>query len=151
MRLIIPRLKIDVSLETVGINAKGEMAVPKNADIPGWYRGGVKPGEQGNAVIAGHKDSVLGLPGVFMHLEKMQPGDLLAIEDASGSIIPFRVTDVQLYDFRTAPREKIFGKADASHLQLITCEGTWLAAHRSYDERLVVFTERAEPGSLSSL
>ena len=140
-RLIIPVLRIDSSLEKVGVNAMGEMAVPHNAAIPGWYQGGVKPGENGNAVIAGHKDTLFGMPGVFANLGKLQMGDIVSLEDESGELLHFRVTALRQFDPNMAPVHDIFGKATMPHLQLITCSGLWQSTLHAYDKRLVVFTE----------
>lgn len=139
-RLIIPSLGIDVRVDGVGIDTHGDMAVPKDAAIPGWYRGGVYPGEKGNAVIAGHFDSVLGTPGVFAKLELLKPEDIVEVVDASGSILRFRVTKTASFA-ASASGEGIFGASDEPHLQLITCSGAWLRSANQYDKRLVVFTE----------
>ena len=143
-RLIIPSLKINRPIEHVGINAKGEMAVPKDAAIPGWYKGGVSPGIQGNAVIAGHRDTWNGSPGIFANLGSLKPGDIITIEDASGAQLQFTVTEMEEYVTKDAPKHQIFGKSDKPRLQLITCTGNWLSAARSYEKRLVVYTELVE-------
>jgi sortase A len=140
-RLLIPSLKVDVPLEEVGITAEGAMDIPKDASIPGWYKGGVRPGMKGNAVIAGHRDSAAGTPGVFVELAMLKIGDEVRIEDLSGNVHRFRVTDVQTYDARTSPMEKIFGPGSKPMLQLITCVGPWNEQRKQYNDRLVVYTE----------
>jgi LPXTG-site transpeptidase (sortase) family protein len=140
-RLIVPRLQIDVPLESVGITPDGEMAVPKDAAIPGWYKGGVRPGERGNAVIAGHKDTFLGTAGVFLKLGTLQPGDEVETEDLTGNVFRYRVTVVHEYDAEHSPMDQIFGPNTKATLQLITCSGSWSAKRRSYEKRTVVFTE----------
>jgi sortase A len=140
-RLIIPALEIDAPLEEVGINQSGETAVPKDAAIPGWYKGGVKPGEQGNAVIAGHRDAWGGTPGVFFSLKKLKIGELITVEDGNGTIHRFKVIDIREYKTDLAPVQEIFGKSDKPRLQLITCSGTWSGARRSYEMRTVIYTE----------
>jgi sortase A len=142
-KLIVPALAIDVPLESVGVNVKGEMAVPHDAGIPGWYKGSVFPGLPGNAVIAGHKDSIMGMRGIFADLQKMQIGDIFSVKDTAGKLISFRVTDVQSYDAGNAPVHQIFGTSrETSHLQLITCIGDWVPRTGEYAKRLVVFSER---------
>jgi sortase A len=143
-RLIIPSLEIDRSIEHVGINKLGEMAVPKNAAIPGWYRGGVAPGMRGNAVIAGHRDTWNGSPGIFANLGSLKPGDVIMVEDASGALLRFKVTEVEEYVTKDAPKHQIFGTSDKPRLQLITCTGNWLSTSRQYEKRLVVYTEFVE-------
>lgn len=149
MRLLIPSLDVDVPLEEVGITSDGAMAVPHEAGIPGWYKGGVRPGLQGNAVIAGHRDSVLGTPGVFAELNKLTTGDEVRVEDLSGNVHRFRVVDKATYDARKSPMEKIFGPGEKPMLQLITCIGSWNASRNQYNDRLVVYTELMTDSSSS--
>ncbi len=140
-RLVIPSLDIDIELVSVGVNTLGEMDVPKEAAIPGWYRGGVRPGEKGKSVIAGHFDSVFGTPGVFANLNKLKEGDEITVEDVAGNTFRFKVKKSAMYGTANAPAQEIFGRADNAQLQLITCSGTWIREKNSYDKRLVVFTE----------
>ncbi len=56
--LSIPKLEVNAEIETVGLDNKGAMDVPKNAMNVAWYNLGPKPGEKGNAVMAGHLDTI---------------------------------------------------------------------------------------------
>ncbi|MGM0852354.1 MAG: class F sortase [Bacillota bacterium] len=47
------------------------MAVTESFEKTGWYQGGYKPGESGNAVIGGHVDSRNG-PAIFIILTSFQ-------------------------------------------------------------------------------
>jgi LPXTG-site transpeptidase (sortase) family protein len=140
-RLLIPTLKIDVPLESVGLNENAEMDVPSNPDIPGWYRGGVRPGEKGNAVIAGHKDTQLLTPAVFAELGALKAGDEIFVEDLSGNVHRFNVTRIAEYDALRSPMSEIFGPNEKPTLQLITCSGPWDKGRGGYEKRLVVYTE----------
>src|SRR4051812_42948486 len=71
----IPALTINAHVQQVGITAAGNMGVPSNFSDVGWYKNGVVPGHAGSAVIDGHVDNGLGLPGVFKHLGEIQKGD----------------------------------------------------------------------------
>src|SRR5581483_3680239 len=73
-RLIIPSLHIDAPVEYVGVNAAGNMRAPSNFTDVAWYDRGTVPGTQGSAVMDGHVDNGLGLPGVFKNLATLQPG-----------------------------------------------------------------------------
>ena len=137
-RIVIPKLGIDAVLEDVGINDRGEMDVPKQAAIPGWYSLGYKPGQQGNAVIAGHLDSVAGAPGIFAEINKLVPGDEVIIEDVLGGEFRFRITGSETYKTDEAPVRELFGRNDQPLLRLMTCKGTWIHQENSYDQRLVV-------------
>src|SRR5581483_2097891 len=62
-RLVIPALSIDANVQYVGVTATGNMATPHGFADVGWYKLGTIPGNQGSAVIAGHVDNGLGMPG----------------------------------------------------------------------------------------
>lgn len=141
-RLGIPSIEVDTFVEEVGITAQNEMATPKKFSNVGWYRYGTIPGATGSAVIAGHRDNALGLPGPFKKLDQLKTGDEIFIETEDGTELRFVVRETAVYDYRNAPLSKIFERSDAAWLTLITCAGQWLPQQKTYDERLVVYAER---------
>jgi len=140
MRLQIPSLSIDAHVQSVGVNAKGNMAVPSNFTDVAWYKYGPVPGQLGSAVIDGHVDNALSLAGVFKHLGDMKVGDDVFVVAKDGTRHHFVVTDIAIYPYTDGPVERIFGAKDAAHLNLVTCAGTWLKGGQTYNERLVVYT-----------
>ena len=111
--------------------------VPKNVKELGWYGKGFKPGELGRAVLSGHVTSKLGLPAVFKDLKKMKIGDEFILNGADNKKMVFKVIEINIYDYETAPLEKVFGKSEMPLVNLITCDtGVWLG--NSYQDRLVV-------------
>ena len=93
------------------------------------------------AVIAGHVDNGLALPGVFKHLDELKIGDDVYVERKDGTELHFKVTVIQKYPYRNVPLKTLFSRRDLPRLNLITCGGTWVPGERSYDERLVVYSE----------
>ncbi|MFD1927987.1 class F sortase [Sporosarcina siberiensis] len=91
VRLEIPNLKVDAVIENVGRIENGQMGVPKDPDNIGWFEPGIKPGAQGNAVMAGHIDSLTG-PAVFYDLEKLVQGDEIIVHGENDETIRFIVT-----------------------------------------------------------
>jgi LPXTG-site transpeptidase (sortase) family protein len=140
VRLIIPSLSIDANVQYVGITAHGTMSVPNNFTDVGWYKYGPVPGSSGSAVMAGHVDNALALPGVFKHLQDIQPGADVYVEEKNGQQLHFVVDDVGTYDATGAPTGRIFEQVGPPGLNLITCEGTWIQSEHQYDHRLVVYT-----------
>lgn len=141
--LRIPLLGIEAPVEQVGVNARGAMASPSTFGSIAWYKGGAKPGEMGNAVLAGHLNNAAGTAGVFEELRKLSVGDTIEIRDQEGKTLRYIVREMSVYPEETAPREKIFaGDTLVSRLVLVTCNGAWDHEVRSYDKRLVVFAER---------
>ncbi len=71
----------------------------------------VLPGERGNSIIAGHRDTH------FRFLEKLQIGDRLAVE-RKGVQSGFVVTGMTIVDSRT---NRIALQSDVPRLTLVTC------------------------------
>jgi LPXTG-site transpeptidase (sortase) family protein len=140
IRLIIPGIQVNAAIEQVGITPEGAMAVPRNINNVGWYNPGPRPGERGGAVIAGHYDGENGAKGVFQNLHLLKIADKIYIEDSDGKMTLFIVKESRLYN-PDADASTVFGQSDGSHLNLITCEGTWDQAQKSYSKRLVVFAD----------
>ncbi|MBA2363298.1 MAG: sortase [Chloroflexia bacterium] len=137
-----PKLKVDAAVEhvTYAPNSRA-MDVPKKWENVAWFEPGYVPGTKGNSVIAGHLDSRTG-PAVFAHLEDIEVDDIVSVVDTKGKKIDFRVTKKQVYFDADAPILEIFGPTEATHLNLITCEGEFNPDSDRYDRKLVVFTEK---------
>lgn len=140
-RLYIPSLNIDAKVQHVGIAASGNMAVPSNFTDVGWYKYGTVPGRQGSAVIDGHVDNGLSLPGVFKRLTDIKIGDDVYIEDSEGHKLHFVVYDVEVYPYKSVPMDTVFASSMTANLNLITCEGSWVQSGKTYDHRIVVYTK----------
>lgn len=143
VRLIIPSLNVNAAVQYVGVNDQGNMRAPTNFTDVAWYEYGPAPGEIGSAVIDGHVDNGLGLDGVFKHLDSLAVGDDIYVMARNGSQLHFVVSDVELYPYTSVPSGLVFGQTDAARLNLITCDGAWVAGQRTYDHRLVVFAKLA--------
>lgn len=142
VRLKIPRIKVDAGIEYVGFTPDGAMDIPKGPDNVGWLDIWPRPGEIGNAVIAGHYGTKNGKGSVFDELYKLRKGDELYIEDEKGEEIVFVVRESRRYD-SNADASRVFGSDDGkAHLNLITCEGNWNKTAKSYSSRLVVFADK---------
>ncbi len=139
VRLRIPSLRIDAAVQQVGVGKSGNMAVPSNYTDVAWYKYGTTPGFVGSAVIDGHVDNGLALAGVFKHLNEIKPGDDIFIETKGGSLLHFVVEEQTTYDYKSVPLEEVFNRADKARLNLVTCDGAWVAGEKTYDRRLVVY------------
>jgi len=140
-RLIIPKLNINANIEYVGTTPSGSMAAPNNTNDVGWFDLGSLPGDKGSAVIAGHFNGNYGESAVFSNLYKLKPGDKIYVNDSSGRSVTFIVRGSKLFDPGYA--DDVFSPSDSAHLNLITCDGVWDAATKSYSKRLVVFSDIA--------
>jgi len=141
--------RINASVVGVGADAQGVMLAPEgpNSDpvwfTTFWWEYGAKPGEIGNAVIAGHLDRKDGSPAVFWWLRLLHVGDSVYIRDAAGAMLHFVVTGIETYLNPTGGQnnpvlQRIFGPATTANLNLITCTGDWTG--KEYNKKLVVYT-----------
>ncbi len=139
VRLMIPAINVDASIQQVGVTSKGEMGPPSNTIDVGWFNPGPRPGEKGSAVIDGHVDGGNSEAGVFANLYKLKRGDTLYVKDDKGTTTTFIVRESRIYDPGLA--EEVFSLSDSAHLNLVTCDGVWDGAKKNYTKRLVVFTD----------
>lgn len=140
-RLLIPALTIDTHVQQVGVKADGKMANPNNFTDAGWYKYGTVPGFVGSAVLAGHVDNGLSLPGVFKQLENLKVGDEVVVKTAGGDERIFVVVEVVSYPKDEVPLERLFNANDGTYLNLVTCDGAWIAGEKTYDHRLVAYAK----------
>lgn len=139
----IPKIQVRASVEKVGNDSEGNMDVPKNFNDVAWYQLGYSPGQKGNAVIAGHLDTVTGAPAVFYNLNKLSVGDEIFVKSDSKTL-KFKVTEIQAYNFKEVPIKTVFGPNDKPRLNLITCNGALDETRKNYQKRLTVFSELVE-------
>jgi len=140
--LEIPSLGIKANVQYIGVKANGQLSTPSNFTSVGWYKDGPAPGEKGTSVIDGHVDNGLALAGVFKHLTDMKVGDSIYVVNNAGKKFKFIVTDVKLYSYKDTSENNVFVAADKiPHLNLITCTGDWVAHDKTYNQRLVVYTD----------
>ncbi len=137
----IPKLSVKTAIESVGNDAEGRMDVPRERKNTSWYNLGFRPGENGNAVIAGHYDNVDSSPSVFYDLGTLQVGDHIIVTDDKGKAQTFAVTKTTKYPDAAFPIDQVFGAASDPMLNLITCHGNWDEQTKNYSERLVVYSQ----------
>ncbi len=136
-------VKVDAAVEAVGHTDKGAMGVPKAWENVAWFELGTRPGQPGNAVIAGHLDSKTG-PAVFWRLVELKAGEVVSVVNDQGETTRFEVKKTAVYETEEAPLEEVFGPSDVARLNLITCDGAFDRETRTYDRRLVVYTEKID-------
>ena len=141
-RLKIPVIGVNANVLHLGLTPLGAMDAPKGPYEVSWYDLGVRPGDVGSAVIAGHYGPWKnGAASVFDDLNKLQKGDKISVLNEDGSEIFFIVRDTKTF-LSTDNAQTVFLSADGkSHLNLITCQGIWNKSDKSYSNRYVVFTD----------
>jgi LPXTG-site transpeptidase (sortase) family protein len=108
-----------------------------------WYEFGPRPGEKGSAVIAGHYGWTYGKGSVFNNLHDLKKGDKVLVTDNQDSIITFIVSGSRNFDPDADASSVFYSNDNKPHLNLITCDGTWVDSKKTYSDRLVIFTDKA--------
>jgi LPXTG-site transpeptidase (sortase) family protein len=143
IRLQIPKINIDTTLESVGLTLDGAVDVPKTSSNAAWFNLGTRPGDIGSAVITGHFGRWKnGEDSVFDNLHKLEIGDKLNIIDDNEVVFAFIVRERRSYTPEEYTPEVFISNDGKSHLNLITCGGTWNKTSKSYSKRLVIFTDK---------
>lgn len=145
-----PVVPISLSIESIGVDASiqpvglldGAMAVPTFATDVGWYKMGVRPGEVGSSVLAGHVNWLRGQDAVFTNLNKVEIGDIVKVSDNYGSDSFFIVREIKSYPADGDTKDVFSSDDGIAHLNLITCSGLWNIESGTHDSRLVVFTDK---------
>ena len=141
--ITIPKINTEADVYSVGINKKGEMDISDNADQVAWYKYGPYPGENGSAVIAGHYGwDVNGKASIFTNINQLAKGDEIIVLDEKDNQIIFVVREIKKYNPDSDASEIFLSSDNKSHLNLITCNGSWLESEQTYSNRLVVFTDK---------
>ncbi len=137
MRLRIPAIGVNTSLERLGRAADGTVETPERWEMAGWYAQGPRPGQAGPAVLLGHVDSRSG-PAVFYDLARLRPGDAVVVERADGTAARFRVTGRLQVAKSQFPSDLVYGASLQPSLRLVTCGGTFDTATGHYRDNVIV-------------
>lgn len=155
-----PSAGIDAPIISVGLTPQGAMEAPEGP--PGdatwreafWLRSTSVPGSAGTAAVSGHLDDTLGRPAAFWNLSLLRPGDTLLTLLSDGEWVRFRVTEVGIYTTQSVNSPvfaaRFYGNRNdgrsqgLSHLNLMTCTGSFHSGGEGFDHRFVVFADRVD-------
>ncbi len=129
---------IDATVLPVGVAEDGQMQLPDDPRVVGWYKFGTTPGAgTGATVLAGHLDAEgFGL-GPLVRLRDVEVGDNLGVRSTSGRTRAYEVTRVRRFDRQGLPTG-LFSRSGPERLHLITCGGAYDSNNGGYQENLVV-------------
>ncbi|MFC4466978.1 class F sortase [Streptomyces xiangluensis] len=143
-RVLVHDVGLDARVGPVGVTNRGDMTVPDEPSVAGWYRYGPAPGsERGSAVLVGHVDSETGEIGEFAALYDVRRGDRVEVRRARAEPVRYRVVSRV-----TVPKDElpssVFRRSGAPVLTLITCAPPFVPERGGYLSNLVVTAEPAE-------
>lgn len=139
LHITIPKIGVSAHLTELGLNKNRTVEVPTQWAIPGWYKYGPTPGQEGSAVILGHVDSTQG-PAVFYRLADLRLGNLVYVREADGKTLHFAVIGLREYSKKDFPDKLVYGPRKYAALQLVTCGGVFDPQTGHYLSNIVVFT-----------
>ncbi|MGV9290807.1 class F sortase [Streptomyces sp. NPDC003719] len=143
VRVLVRSVGLDARVSPVGVTEAGDMAVPPDPGVAGWYRFGPAPGSaHGSAVLVGHVDGDTGELGEFASLYDVRPGDRVEVRRAGAEPAGYRIVARS-----TVPRDAIpasaFRRGGPPVLTLITCAPPFVPEDGGYQANLIVTAEPA--------
>ena len=144
VRVALASVGIDAPVRAVGVAADGQMRLPVDPRVMGWYRFGSAPGAEsgGSVVIAGHLDSKRFGLGPLVRLRDTGVGDAIEVTLSNGATSTYTVVGVERFDRQGLP-DQLFSRQGPERLHVITCGGAYDADAGGYQQNLVVTAARA--------
>lgn len=139
VRVTMDVVDIDATVRPVGVAADGQMQLPPDPRVLGWYRFGPAPGAGtgGSTVLAGHLDSNRFGLGPLVRLRDVEIGDTIEVAASDGRAATYTVVGVTRYERQGLPDE-LFSRRGPERLRIITCGGEYDASQGGYQQNLVV-------------
>jgi hypothetical protein len=139
VRVALDSVGIESPVRPVGVAEDGQMQLPPDPRVMGWYRFGPAPGTEsgGSVVIAGHLDSKRFGLGPLARLRDMEVGQPIEVALADGTTSTYTVVAVQRFDRQGLP-EELFSRQGPERLRVITCGGEYDPDAGGYQQNLVV-------------
>ncbi|MDT4935164.1 MAG: hypothetical protein QOK11_3056 [Pseudonocardiales bacterium] len=138
----IPKLDARAPIVDVYTLPGGELDVPKDPTVVGWWAPGAKPGAKtGTAILAGHIN-YNGVEGSLAKIGTLNPGDVVYIDGVHNrkkTRLKFKITGVRTYDKKALPYKEIFDQKSVGRLAIVTCGGAFDAQTGNYLENIVAF------------
>lgn len=136
----LPDADVTADVVPVGLADDGQMELPDDPKVVGWYRFGPAAGTGvGSVVIAGHVDSRRYGIGPLARLVEAEQGDEVVVRTEAGEVHTYAVVDVQVIPKADLPIADIFSRDGAERLVLITCTGEFDGTR--YEDNAVVIAE----------
>ncbi|WP_432938031.1 class F sortase [Kribbella sp. CA-253562] len=138
-RVTIPSIGLELPVRAVGVAADGQMELPVNPAVVGWYRFGPVPADQqGAVVLGGHLDSREYGVGPLVRLRKLRVGALIEVRTTDGGTARYQVEGVRDVDKQKLAVGELFARTGARRLHLVTCGGPYDPNGGGYRDNLVV-------------
>lgn len=141
--LSIDKIGVRARVLPMSVNSDGSLQAPVNIFDSGWYGASAKPGNPGAGVIDAHASGAT-REGLFAYLDTLVIGDTISIERGDGQSFRYEVVHTESVPLDQVDMKKVLkvhGGASEG-MNLITCSGKWLPEKKTYDHRVLVYTQR---------
>lgn len=146
VHISIPAATIDMDVTPQGLAKDGQMAVPPNSQIAGWYRFGSGPwSKAGTTVIVAHIDARVGGIGPFSRIKDLPAGSAITVKGSDGAQQNYLTSAIQETPKAGAPMDDYFDRSGAPRLVLITCGGAFNYKTGHYFDNIVVTATPQQP------
>jgi hypothetical protein len=136
--LSLPEQGVEAPVVAVGITPGGELTVPDDPKVLGWWRDGVRPGApRGTVVIDGHVDTREVGAGALYRLGELKLGSTVSLATTAGTQA-YVVRAVHSYPKAQLPKD-LFDTTGVPRLVLITCGGSFNFETHQYSDNIVVY------------
>ena len=122
-QLIIPRIGVDATVNTFGLDSNFVPEVPRNGQEVAWYDWSSEPGTGSNAVLAGHV--TWSGAGVFYDLNQLSSGDQILLRSGDGAELSYTVAETFLIDPDDPSSLAVMAPTNDDTITIITCGGTY--------------------------
>lgn len=144
--LLLPTARIRADIVSLGRTSRGNIGAPDNPFVVGWFDLSAAPGEQGNTILAGHRDyedidGNVGA-GVCWELDRVKVGDQVVIRDAEQNLAwVYAVTEAVVVDPYDPDSARYVADTSDAIITLITCTGSFDPSTHRYSHRLLIIAQ----------
>ena len=144
--LLLPTARIRADIVSLGRTPRGNIGAPDNPFVVGWFDLSAAPGEQGNTILAGHRDyedidGNVGA-GVCWELDRVKVGDQVVIRDAEQNLAwVYAVTESVVVDPYDPDSARYVADTSDAIITLITCTGSFDPSTHRYSHRLLIIAQ----------
>jgi Sortase domain len=137
-RLQVPKLDVDAPIQPVGVESTGNLVIPNDPQVIGWWSGGAAPGSPvGTVLMASHVDSAKDGPGALARLAQTPIGAQVTVRGSAGSQT-YQIAARRRYFKGDLPWRQLFNQGMQPRLVLVTCGGEFDYRTRHYTDNIVV-------------
>ncbi len=122
----VPSLGLTLGVRAVGIAADGQMELPPDPRVIGWYQYGQAPLDGvGAVVLAAHVDARGFGAGPLARVDRLPPGATIVVETTAGPV-SYQVIEVVSVRKTELDTGLLFDRTGPERLHLVTCGGNYV-------------------------